>query len=111
MTEVDKAAVDAELQQKFKEKEAEEEVKVVVKTMIQSLTKETLLRLALGDQTEVDKASVLAPAPSRFPTLYRNLKARVATVFPGCELKNNDTGRTICGDRVKGDYYLGLTTK
>ena len=58
MTEVDKAAVDAELQQKFKEKEAEEEVKVVVKTMIQSLTKETLLRLALGDQTEVDKASV-----------------------------------------------------
>ena len=114
MAAADVAAVDAELQKRYREQEEEEaeaEVIVVVKTMIQSLTKETLIRLALGNQKEVEKALVQKPAPSRFPTLYRNLKARVAAVFPGCALKNNKTGNTICGERFTGFYYARLATK
>ena len=51
MSAADVAAVDTELQEKYKEPEEQEETEVivVVKTMIQSLTKGTLLRLALGD--------------------------------------------------------------
>ena len=108
MTPEVKAAVVAELEEMYEEEEGEI---VVVKNMTDSLTNETLLRLALGNQTEVRNTKMTHFVPTRFPTLYRNLKLCVEESFPGSKLEHNNTGRPIGGERFKGSYYTGLVAK
>ncbi len=82
---------------------------VVLKDVIQSLSKAALLHLALGSMKEVNNSTANCPCPSKFPTLFYNLTTLcMPEAWPSCRLDRNDTGKGINGRRFRGYYIDGL---